>query len=270
MRFRIVPRIFLTLAFVATAVSSLAAQESATVKRIVENGEFRVGMSGSQPPFTVKARDGRLIGYEVELAGMLADAMGVELELVEKPFSQLLPALESGEIDAIMSGMTITTQRNLKVAFIGPYILSGKSILTKSSTLAAIREAGEMNQSTLRLVALEGSTSQSFVQENAPNANLTTTADYDAAVQLVLDDQVDAMVADFPICAISVMRHPNAGLTTLAQPLTLEPIGMALPPGDPLLLNMVQNYFSSLQLTGVLTRLEEKWFKDGSWLIQIP
>jgi polar amino acid transport system substrate-binding protein len=78
------------------------------------------------------------------------------------------------------------------------------------------------------------------------------------------------MVADFPICALSQMRHPDAGLATLTQPLTIEPIGMALPAGDSLLLNMVTNYLSALEAVGVLEALEKKWFEDGSWLIQIP
>jgi polar amino acid transport system substrate-binding protein len=201
---------------------------------------------------------------------MLADAMGVKLTLVEKEFSKLLPALQAGEVDVVMSGMTMTPERNLQVAFVGPYIVSGKSILTTSKTLAAIEVAQEINQEELKLTALRGSTSQKFVETVMPKAQLITVPDYDKAVQAVLDGRADAMVADFPICALSQMRHPDAGLATLTQPLTIEPIGMALPAGDSLLLNMVTNYLSALEGVGVLSALEKKWFEDGSWLIQVP
>jgi polar amino acid transport system substrate-binding protein len=87
---------------------------------------------------------------------------------------------------------------------------------------------------------------------------------------MVLDDEVTALVADFPICALSVLRHGNRGLVTLAEPLTIEPIGMALPPGDSLLLNMVQNYLGALEGIGLLEELEADWFDDASWLIQLP
>jgi polar amino acid transport system substrate-binding protein len=169
-----------------------------------------------------------------------------------------------------MSGMTMTPQRNLKAAFVGPYIVSGKSILTKSSTLSAIDETSDIDQADITLAALKGSTSQKFVEKLIPKATLVTTDDTDQAVQHVLDGKADAMVADFPTCALAVLRYPDAGLATLTQPLTIEPIGIALPPGDSLLVNMVTNYLGALEGTGILDALEKKWFEDGAWLIQVP
>ena len=258
------------LALVLGASGAAFAVEAPALSRIVKAGELRVGMSGTQPPFTVKSKSGKLIGFEVDVANLLASAMGVELTLVEKPFGQLLSALEAGEVDLVMSGMTMTPERNLRVAFVGPYIVSGKSILTKSSTLAAIQETEDIDQSQVKLVALAGSTSEKFVKKVLPKTQLTTTKDYDEAVAAVLGGGADAMVADFPICALTVLRHPDAGLATLARPLTIEPIGVALPAGDSLLLNMVENYLGALEGIGLLDELEKKWFEDGSWLIQIP
>ena len=170
-----------------------AADGSPVLSRIVKNGELRVGMSGNQPPFTVKSKAGKLIGFEVDVANMLAGAMNVELKLVEIEFSKLLPALQSGEVDVVMSGMTMTPERNLQVAFVGPYIVSGKSILTTSKTLAAIEAAQEINQENLKLTALRGSTSQKFVEKAMPKAQLITVPDYDKAVQAVLEGRADAM-----------------------------------------------------------------------------
>lgn len=243
---------------------------SPVLSGIVENNVLRVGTSGAQPPFSVKSKDGSLIGYEVDLAKLLANAMGVELKLVEMPFGELLPALEKGEVDVVMSGMTMTPERNLKAAFVGPYIISGKSILTKDKTLAQADETGDIDQADLTIVALADSTSQNFVETLIPKANLVTTKDYDEAVNMILEDKATAMVADFPICALSAMRHGDQGLVTLAQPLTIEPIGIAISPGDSLMLNMVQNYLVALEGVGILEELEAKWFKDGGWLIHLP
>ncbi len=247
-----------------------AADDTSAIGRIIDSGKLRVGMSGAQPPFTVISKSGEMIGYEVDLAKLLAGALGVELEIVAKPFGELLGALDAGDVDVVMSGMTMTPERNRRAAFVGPYIISGKSILTKDKTLAAIEEAGEIDRDNIKLSALENSTSQKFVEAMIPSAKLTTTKDYDEAVQLVLDDKVGAMVADYPICVLSILRHPDMGLVTLADPLTIEPIGIAIAPGDSLLLNMVENYLGALQVVGVLAQLEAKWFDDGSWLIQLP
>ncbi len=134
-------------------------QEGKVLSRVLKRGELRVGTTGNQPPFSVKTKDGDLIGYEIELATLLANAMNVRLTFVEKPFSELLPALENNEVDIVMSGMTITPERNLKCAFIGPYIISGTSILVKTSRLPMLDELGEINQPTVKIAVLKGSTS---------------------------------------------------------------------------------------------------------------
>ena len=265
-----VPFAIALLALLGGAADAIAADNAPVLSRIVESGTFKVGMSGTQPPFSVVSKSGSLIGYEVDLANMLADAMGVKVEFVRKPFGELLPALVKGEIDAIMSGMTMTPKRNLKAAFVGPYIVSGKSILTKSSTLAALKDAEEIDRSSISIVALKGSTSEKFVQNVLEKTTYLPVDDYDAGVQMILDGKADAMVADFPICALSQMRFPDAGLATLTEPMTIEPIGIALAPGDSLFVNMVTNYLSALEGIGLLEALEKKWFEDGGWLIQLP
>jgi ABC-type amino acid transport substrate-binding protein len=122
----------------------------------------------------------------------------------------------------------------------------------------------------VRLAALAGSTSQQFVERSMTEAVLTTTTDYDEAVQLLLDGKVDALVADYPVCILSVLQHPGAGLATIVSPFTFEPIGVALPADAPLLTNLVENYLTLLEGTGLLEQLREKWFADGSWLSQLP
>src|SRR5436305_2729890 len=84
---------------------------------IVKNGEIRIGTTGTQPPYSMKAKTGELIGYEIDLAKALSTNKGVKLKLVEMPFSQLMDALKSGKIDGIMSGMTITPERNMVALF---------------------------------------------------------------------------------------------------------------------------------------------------------
>ena len=138
----------LALAALMTLAGPAAAKDSAVLDRILENGVMRVGMSGSQPPFNARSRSGQLIGLEVDLSKQLAGALGVRLEIVEKPFGQLLAALDKGEMDLVMSGMAITPQRSQQFAFVGPCMMSGKSILTKSSTLAKARETVDPRTST--------------------------------------------------------------------------------------------------------------------------
>ena len=149
-------------------------------------------------------------------------------------------------------------------------MLSGKSILTNSSTLAAAKDAGEINRAELKLAALANSTSQEFIELVLPEATLITVADYTTAVNKVLSDEVDALVADMPICVITAMRHPGKGLATLTQPLTVEPVGVAVSAGDRQLQSLIDTYLDAFEATGILPALRAKWLEDDSWLVRLP
>jgi polar amino acid transport system substrate-binding protein len=257
----------LILAFVGTLAFSV---DSPVLDRIADRCVLKVGMSGDQAPMNTRTKTGQLIGLEVDLANTLAAAMGVKAELVVKPFPELLPALKAGEVDAVMSGLTITSERAASFSFVGPYQLSGKSILTKSMNLAQAEEVEDINEANLTMAALESSTSQSFVENYLSDVKLITAKDYDSAVKMVLDGRADAMVADMPACVLAVLRFPNEGLMTLNQPLTIEPFGIALPAEDLQFINLVENYFRTLNQMGVMIQLRKKWLDDGSWLASLP
>jgi polar amino acid transport system substrate-binding protein len=245
---------------------SSSTSASPVLDRIQKRGELIVGTMGNMPPLNMTAKDGEIFGLEPDLAGMMANAMNVNVKFVTKPFSELLPALQAGEVDMVLSGMTITPKRNMKVAFVGPYFISGKAFLTKVKTIALAKEADDINSPNTKLVALKGSTSQTFAEAALDKATLFTTETYDEAVEMVLQDKVQAMIADYPICVVSVFRYPEAGLLSVVTPLTYEPIGIAIPANDPLLMNWATNTLNSNEASGNLDELRLKWFARGSWL----
>jgi ABC-type amino acid transport substrate-binding protein len=247
-----------------------AADASPVLSRIVKEGKLRVGLSGNQPPLNFTGKSGQTMGLEPDLARVLAKSMNVELVIVKRPFGELLDALEKGDVDMVMSGMTITPERNLRAAFVGPYFVSGKSVLAKTSKLASIDEETEINASSVKISVLAGSTSQRFVELVMPKATVLAAKDYDEGIAKLLDDEADAFIGDMPICVLSVLRHPEAKLATLTTPLTIEPIGIALPPNDAQLLNFVENTMGAIAMTGILDLLGEKWLEDGSWLRELP
>jgi len=243
---------------------------SPVIDRILQRGELVVGTAGSMPPLNMTTKEGEIIGLEPDLSKYLSDAMGVKLTLVPMPFSELLPALEAGKVDMILSQMTMLARRNLKVAFVGPYFISGKSFLTKKRTLMSVKDPSEVNSPTTTLAALKGSTGQMFAEELIPKAKLVTTKDYDEAISMVIQGKIHALVADYPICVLSVLRYPDEELFALLPPLTYEPIGIAMPANDPLLVNLVENLLNTLEGGGKLDELRERWFENGSWLKELP
>jgi polar amino acid transport system substrate-binding protein len=237
---------------------------------ILERGALRVGVTADLPPLGMRNRAGEIVGFEIDLVRALADAMGLELELVVHPFPELLPALQRGETDLVIAGLTMTPERNARVAFAGPYFVSGTSLLTRTQEIADVEDLAALDRPERRFAVLASSTSEDLARELLPQAQLVTTPDYESAVALLLDGKVDAMLADHLICSLETWRRPDAGLHALATPFTVEPLGIALPPDAPLLLNLVENYLDTLDHTGLLAGFKAKWLADGRWMEQLP
>ena len=223
-------------------------------------------MTLSQPPFSMKSKAGEAIGMDVEIAELLAQSLELKLNIVEMPFHELLPSLESGKIDLVISGMAITAERNLKFSFVGPYMISGKGIITKSAILAKAGGSEDIDKEDLRVAAMKGTTSEKFTKSLLSHCKLVSVENYEEGIAILMDNKADLMIADYPICILAQIRYPNAGFVTTEEPLTIEPIGIALPANAPQLTNLIDNYLKSLALTGILDELEDFWFTNPKWV----
>jgi polar amino acid transport system substrate-binding protein len=235
---------------------------------ILKRGELIVGITGEQPPLNATTKDGEIIGFDADLARAIAKGMNLNIRFSRMPFSELLPALQEGKVDIVVSGVTMTPERNTKVAFGGPYFISGKGILLKIKSMDLLKKEG-LNSDKLRVSTLKSSTSQKVVEVLAPNANLTLTDNYDQAIELLLNDKIDAVIADYPFCAYMAVRFADKELAVGETKLTVEPLGIAMPE-DTLFINVVENSLKALNLTGVMTDLKEKWFESSAWFDQLP
>jgi len=242
---------------------------SPVIDRILQRGELRVGTSGTQPPLSATTKDNQIIGFDADLAAAFAKSMGVKLTLVPIQFSELLASLERGDVDMVLSGLTMTPERNLHVAFVGPYLVSGMSILTKEKTMATLRKAEEIDTPKVRLAALRGSTAETFAKETVPKAKLVLVNTLDEGVVLVRKGKVDALLADHPFCMVAVYRYKADHFETLETPFTFEPLGVALPPNDPLLMNWTQNALADLEDSGAIYETMYNWFEEDSWVNQL-
>jgi polar amino acid transport system substrate-binding protein len=270
--FRFLPNRIVAAALIVGAAAllggcaALQESDSPVVDRILKSGTLRVGMAGDTPPLNATDLNGRLMGLEVDLAVDLGNAMGVEAIPVKLPFGDLLPALERGDVDVVLSNMTMTTERNTRVAFVGPYLISGKAVLTRSAELAEADEPADLDVPALKVAALRGSTSERLLREVADDAEVVAVDAPGEGVAQVIEGGAQAMLADLPIVLLALLRNPDAGLLGVTAPLTYEPIGVALPAGDALFENLIRNRIILLEESGVLEVMRLRWFTQADWL----
>ena len=259
--------VILTMLFVFSF--AIVAPAASTLADIQKKGELVVGTTGAQPPLNATAKSGDIIGFDADLARFIARNMGVKIKFAKMPFAELLPALQAGKVDMVISSMTMTLERNVKVAFVGPYYVSGKGILTKGDSITKLQQGEGLNNPEFKVAALANSTSQKFVQAAAPLAQFVPVQSYDDGLKMLKENQINAMVADYPFCAFSAFRYRDQGLVAGQSRLTFEPLGIAVQP-DPLLLNWLRNFVIMLDGSGQLKLLTKKWFESGDWIQLLP
>lgn len=265
--------LLLLIAVLLCACSGMApvgsSDPTGRLARIIDKGELVLGTTGMMPPLNMLANDGEVIGFEIDIARIMAAELGVALKVETMPFYQLLPALELNTVDIVLSGMSITPIANLRVAFVGPYYRSGKAILAKTKTIANVTNATVIDKPSTKLAALKGSTSQVYVEQFLPKAQLTLVDDYEVAIKLLRQEKVQALIADYPVCLVARMRYPEDDFMPIRAPLTYEPYGLALPADDYHFINWAENFFARLEGSNNLESLRQQWFERGDWLDRI-
>ena len=246
---------------VITPVS--ADNNSPVLSRIQKSGNLVLGTSGTMPLMSEKTLTGEVIGYDIDMANALAESMGVKLVTKIIPFDELIPALESGKVDIVLSNMTMTVDRNMRVAFAGPYFVSGKCLITKEASMASAEDATDLKANDITMAVVKGTTSENFVKELLPEVKRVTVTDSDAGTDLVSSGKAKAMLTDFPICLSVMKRYPDSGFQSVVSLLTYEPIGMAIPANDPLFANLAENFLVRAESVGVMQALTLKWFGNA-------
>lgn len=263
------PRILTVIFLIICMIPVCSAASSSHIDTILERGVLVVGTTGHYPPLTVESENGELMGLDIDIAKLMAKAMGVQVKFKKIGLGALIPALEKGSVDMIIAGLTITPRRNLRVAFIGPYFVIGQSLLTLKSKIKSIKGPDDVNDPSFRLAVANNTTGAQVARTLVPRADIVKAANMDDALKMLLDKKVDALLADQPFCVVSAFLHKDKGLAT-SDPLTFEPLGIGLPGNDVLFLNWVQNFLMMLEANGQAKELKNYWFNDPSWMNNLP
>lgn len=255
----------LTVSLLALGPAGAEEAPQSTLEKVVKRGVLRVGLESGYMPFEMKDKSGKVIGFDVDMAMHMAEAMGVELRLVETPWEEVIPALLADKFDIIMSGMTITPQRNLRVSFAEPYLVVGQTILLRKALEGKIASYKDLNDAQYTLATKQGVTAEHAIQKYMPKAKLQLYPTEADAVAAVVTGKVDAFVYDLPFNAIHYSQRRNQ-LAFLDTPFTYEPLGWAIRKGDPDFLNWLNNFLAQAKGDGTYDDLYRKWVRNTQWI----
>lgn len=160
-------------------------------------GDLRIGISPDYPPLAMK-QGGRLQGVEPEFAEGLAAELQRRTRLVELKWDELIPALRDGRIDIIMSGMSITADRQRLVNFAEPYLRIGQMSLIRKADLKKFADPASIDQKKTRIGFQNHTTGEDFVRDRMKNAILIGYNSIDKGVAALRKKKIDIFVHDAP------------------------------------------------------------------------
>ena len=264
----------MTLAFMLLIISTVMASDfelakKSTLEEILKRGELRVGFEAGYMPFEMTDKKGNFVGFDIDVAKEMAKAMKVKFVPVNTAWDGIIPALITGKFDIIMSGMTITQERNMKINFADPYIVIGQTILLNRKHEKAVESYRDLNNSKYTVVSKLGTTGEQATKRMIPKCTYKSFETETEAAMEVVSGKADAYVYDLPNCVVFMAQQGAGKLVFLDQPFTFEPLAWGIRKGDPDFLNFLNHFLRQIKNDGRYDRIYRKWIKSTRWLKNI-
>ncbi len=257
------------LSVVAMVMTATAADidlaSKSTIESILKRGELRCGIDSGYMPFEMTDKNGKFVGFEIDIARELAKAMGVKFVPVNMAFDGIIPALLTDKIDIITAGMTVTQERNLTINFADPFVVIGQTPMINSKHKGKVTSYRDLNDPAFTIVSKLGTTGEMAAKRYLPKAKYKSfESETDAALE-VLNGKADAMIYDLPFTSIFTAEQGGDKLFLIKKPFTFEPLAWGIRKGDPDFINFLNNFMRQLKNDGRHQKLYHKWFESTEW-----
>lgn len=259
--------VILGVSHISLADSSEVRQDLAkasSLETILQRGSIRVGFDTFKP-WAMKDKQGKFIGFEIDVARKLAEDIDVQLQLVPTQWAGIIPALQTGKFDIIIGGMGITPKRNLKVNFTIPYEFSGMNIVANSKKASGFSSLADFNKPEVSVAVRLGTTAHIATKNFLPNATLKVFSEESQTIQELLNGRVHALVASNPLPKNLAKEYSGKLYLPLAEDFTKEPIGFAIRKSDADFLNFLNNWIRVNFASGWLQNRYNYWFNTDKW-----
>lgn len=221
---------------------------------------LKVGMELKYAPFETIDADGNPEGVSVMMAEALGEYLGREVEIVETPYPSLIPALESGKIDIIISSMTINEARMEIVDFSDPYTNSQLMMLAHIDS--PVKSYKDLNNPDIIIASKTGTIGALWAAVNAPKAQIKNIDEEASAVLEVAQGNADVFIYD----PLSIVNHNNTYPDTTVA--LLEPLpntqgwGIAMRKGEDDLRKDINAFLKEAKSDGTFDDIREEYLKD--------
>ncbi|MEM1383635.1 MAG: transporter substrate-binding domain-containing protein [Pseudomonadota bacterium] len=260
-------RLLGTAAAAGTAMPFIArpAFAASTFANIKSAGVLRIGCEATYPPFTFRDA-GEIVGYDVDLAAVMCETLGVTPEFIDTQWSGIIPALYAGRFDIIMSSMSYRKERLEKVAFSIPYAEASQALLIRAEDSGKMSSLNDMSGKVLGVkLGSPGESMKDGLSEEIASAagsgfeDVKIYDDHPAAYLALSQGYVDGVLNTLPTLGQVMKDRPGA--YALVRPVGKPNwAGLAARMEDTELVSFLDSELTRLKDNGEIYALQEKWF----------
>lgn len=248
----------LSILVVFIAVAPMASAAKDTGKKVI------VGLSADFAPYEFRKKineKDEIVGSDVEIAKRVAADMGAELEIQDIAFDSLLPALDSGRIDMIISGMTPTDERRQNVDFSDTYYTSRQVIVTRAADKDKFKTMDDLKGAA---IGVQRGSIQQDIAEGIEGAKLSPVDKVSDIMLQLESNRVDAAVMEGPVAEGQVLNHPDLTITDIQIPDSDTPMAIAVQKGNTELLGQINKTLAELKANDEIDQFVNDAFKLNS------
>lgn len=258
----------ITLAFGALALAGCSGSNSGAGSSQAPDAQassdgksvLTVAMELAYPPFETKDEAGEAEGLSVDFMKDFADQYGYDLVIENTAWDGLIPSLQTGKADCVISSMTITDERKEAVDFSDPYAMAQLAILANANS--GIAQAEDLNQPGKKVAVKTGSTGDVYATKNLSNAEIVRLADESACVTEVVQGKADGFLYDQLTIYRNNLANPDTTEAVFIPFQDPESWGIAVKKGDTKLLDQLNEFIAQSKENGEFDRLTEKYLSD--------
>jgi polar amino acid transport system substrate-binding protein len=250
---------------VLTVSALTVPSEAATLDEIKARGKFIMLTDPGYFPFEMIDEKGDVTGFDVDIAKIIAEKIGVKLEILPTQWDGIVASLQTRKGDAIISGMTITEERGKAVLFSEPYFRTGLGLLV-SEKHRGIKSWSDLDVKGRKIGVFLGNASDFYSEKFFKNVEIVKfTNDSATMAMAVANGQVDAVIHDEPWVIVYAKKNPKGLFAFVSEKHAEEPLGIAVHSGDNDLKELIDSTLKELIASPKYKKLYDYWFVDMPW-----
>lgn len=248
----------------ATRLAAIAAVSIFALSGAQAADKLRIGTEGAYPPFNNLTSDGKLVGFDIEIAQALCDEMKVECEFVTQDWDGIIPALIAKKFDAIIASMSITEERLQKVDFTNKYYNTPPAIAVPKDSKLTRENAAELKG--VALGAQSSTTHSNYAEAKFPDADIKLYPTADEYKLDITNGRLDAVIDDVVVLS-EWLDSSDGDCCKILDTLKPDPVingagaGIALRKGSDELKAKFNAAIDAIRANGTYQTINNKYFK---------